>query len=142
MCFHCGSSITKKNGIRSGKQKYKCYACGKQFLGGIRIFPEELWKAYTEGKQTYYQLAEQYQCSTRTIQRKLDLHKVVLPEKAYRDVVVLMDSTYWGRLFGVMLFKDGITKENLLKYYIKYETNAKYIEGIGTLKAKGYNIKP
>lgn len=52
-----------------------------------------------------------------------------------------MDSTYWGRTFGVMLFKDNITKENLLKYYIKNETNAKYIEGIETLKSKGYNIK-
>jgi len=28
-----------------------------------------------------------------------------------------MDTTYWGRAFGVMLFKDNITKENLLKYY-------------------------
>lgn len=52
-----------------------------------------------------------------------------------------MDSTYWGRTFGVMLFKDNITKENLLKYYIKNETNARYIEGIEALKSKGYNIK-
>jgi hypothetical protein len=35
-----------------------------------------------------------------------------------------MDTTYWGSNFGVMLFKDAISKENLLKYYVKYETNA------------------
>ena len=29
-----------------------------------------------------------------------------------------MDTTYWGHNFGVMLFKDNITKENLLKYYV------------------------
>ncbi|MCO5230949.1 MAG: transposase [Chitinophagales bacterium] len=52
-----------------------------------------------------------------------------------------MDTTYWGRSFGVMLFKDAITKENLLKYYVKTETNAKYIEGIKTLKSKGFTIK-
>jgi len=34
----------------------------------------------------------------------------------------------WGTNFGVMLFKDSITKENLLKYYVKYETNALYKE--------------
>lgn len=52
-----------------------------------------------------------------------------------------MDSTYWGRTFGVMLFKDNITKENLLKYYIKNETNAKYVEGIEALKSRGYIIR-
>lgn len=51
-----------------------------------------------------------------------------------------MDTTYWGRVFGVMLFKDAISKENLLKYYVKTETNAKYIEGIEALKAQGFTI--
>jgi len=64
-----------------------------------------------------------------------------LPQKTAREVVVLMDSTYWGRVFGVMLFKDNITKENLLKYYIKNETNSKYREGIEELKSRGYIIK-
>ena len=51
-----------------------------------------------------------------------------------------MDTTYWGRNFGVMLFKDAITKENLLKYYVKYETNALYVQGIEELKEKGFSI--
>jgi len=52
-----------------------------------------------------------------------------------------MDTTYWGRVFGVMLFKDAITKENLLKYYVKTETNKLYKQGIEELKSKGYTIK-
>ncbi len=51
-----------------------------------------------------------------------------------------MDTTYWGRGFGVMLFKDAISKENLLKYYVKQETNLKYIEGIKELQNKGFRI--
>lgn len=51
-----------------------------------------------------------------------------------------MDTTYWGRKFGVMLFKDAISKENLLKYYVKNETNQKYIEGIKELQSRGFNI--
>jgi hypothetical protein len=120
---------------------YKCHACGKQFLGGNRASPAELWKEYREEKQTYSQLAVKYKCSVRTIQRKIDLYQVTLPEKTAREVVVLMDTTYWGRNFGVMLFKDHITKENLLKYYIKNETNAKYREGIEELKSRGYIIQ-
>ncbi len=51
-----------------------------------------------------------------------------------------MDTTYWGTNFGVMLFKDAITKENLLKYYVKYETNAQYKRGIEELKNRGFDI--
>ena len=51
-----------------------------------------------------------------------------------------MDTTYWGRSFGVMLFKDAITKENLLKYYVKNETNQLYRAGIKELESRGYNI--
>ena len=51
-----------------------------------------------------------------------------------------MDTTYWGRNFGVMLFKDNITKENLLKYYVQNETNSVYIEGIEELKKQGFTI--
>jgi hypothetical protein len=51
-----------------------------------------------------------------------------------------MDTTYWGRNFGVMLFKDAYTKENLLKYYVKSETNKVYIQGLNELKTKGFNV--
>lgn len=39
-----------------------------------------------------------------------------------------------------MLFKDSITGQNLLKYYVKYETNSLYLSGIEELKEKGYSI--
>lgn len=39
-----------------------------------------------------------------------------------------------------MLFKDSKTGENLLKYYVKYETNALYHQGIEELKSKGFKI--
>ncbi|HED37253.1 MAG TPA: hypothetical protein ENI76_03290 [Ignavibacteria bacterium] len=126
--------------MRNGKQKYKCYACGRQFLGGLRLNSAVLWAEYKEGKQTYEQLSRKYKCSKKTIQRKLDLYKVKIEPKVQRRIIVLMDTTYWGRIFGVMLFKDSITKENLLKYYVKSETNAKYKQGIEELKSKGFEI--
>jgi len=51
-----------------------------------------------------------------------------------------MDTTYWGKAFGVMLFKDATTKENLLKYYVKNETNLLYKQGIEELQSRGYTI--
>lgn len=51
-----------------------------------------------------------------------------------------MDTTYFGRVFGVMLFKDAYTGENLLKYYVKSETNQKYKEGIEKLINMGFTV--
>jgi hypothetical protein len=92
------------------------------------------------GKQTYAQLAAKHNCSKRTIQRALDKYTVSLRQVECRDVIVLMDTTYWGRGFGVMLFKDALSKVNLLKYYVKTETNALYIQGIEELKKRGFNV--
>lgn len=53
-----------------------------------------------------------------------------------------MDTSYWGRSFGVMLFKDALKKENLLKYYVKNETNTLYLQGINELKSSGFEVIP
>lgn len=86
------------------------------------------------------QLSVKYGCSIKTIQRRIDQYQVSFQKQEPRKVIVLMDTTYWGRSFGVMLFKDSITKENLLKYYVKHETNSAYIHGIDTLKNQGFTI--
>lgn len=65
---------------------------------------------------------------------------IPIQTKTPRKVIVLMNITYWGRNFGVMLFKDAITKEKLLKYYVKNQTNALYKQGIQELKDKCFEI--
>jgi len=110
-------------------------------LGGFRVDNATLWAEYTFGKQTYSQLAIRYACSIKTIQRRLDRYTVnTITPTSVRKVVVLMDTTYWGRNFGTMLFKDAWSKENLLKYYVKRETNALYVQGIEELKNRGFSI--
>lgn len=51
-----------------------------------------------------------------------------------------MDTTYFGRDFGVMVFKntEGL---NLYWKFVKYETIAGYVEGVNYLKAQGICIK-
>jgi len=51
-----------------------------------------------------------------------------------------MDTTYWGRNFGVMLFKDSLSKENLLWYFVKTESTALYKKGIAELESNGFKI--
>lgn len=124
----------------NGRQLYKCHACGKQFLGGNRIDAPELWREYSELKQTYAQLAEKYGCSSRTIKRRLDAYTPPKGTAPIGKVIVLMDTTYWGRKSGVMLFKDAITDRDLLWYFVRNETNALYAQGIAELEQMGYEI--
>lgn len=102
---------------------------------------DKLWQEYTGGKQTYKQLSLLHGLAIRTIQRRLDKVKVRKPAFEKGDVVVLMDTTYFGRVFGVMLFKDAHSGKNLYKQYVKNETNALYKEGISILKERGFSIK-
>ena len=91
-------------------------------------------------KQTYAQLAAKYGCSARTIKRKLDAYTPPRGSASPGKVVVVMDTTYWGRKYGVMLFKDALTGRDLLWCFVKNETNALYAQGIAELEGMGYEI--
>ena len=45
-----------------------------------------------------------------------------------------MDTTYWGRNFGVVVLKDACTKRILWRKFVRYETLADYKEGIDWLE--------
>jgi hypothetical protein len=140
-CFYCNATITKKNGKKDEKQLYKCLACGRQFIGGNRLNSNQIWIEYVEGKQTYQQLAQKYHCSTKTIQRKID-SVIVRPKTDFPNVVnVLMDTTYFGRTFGVMVFKDSLTCSVLFKQYVKQETNLLYLKGLEEIAKRGIKIQ-
>jgi hypothetical protein len=51
-----------------------------------------------------------------------------------------MDTMYFRKTLGVMVFRDWIKKENLLWYYVPYETIVLYEKGINELKSRGFEI--
>ena len=73
-----------------------------------RLDLNELWHLYSSGKQIYGQLAVQFGCSTKTIQRSLDKALIVKRKEFSGIAVVIMDTTYFGRGFGVMVFKNSL----------------------------------
>ena len=52
-----------------------------------------------------------------------------------------MDTTYFGRSFGVMVLIDSISGKALSVSEVKYETNEQYFTAIGSLKAKDIEIQ-
>ena len=125
----------------NGVQRYKCAVCSKIFTDRVAINGKNLWKEYTSGKQTYLQLAQKYGCSVKTIQRKIDAVELVA-ETIFSSVAnVLMDTTYFGRTFGVMVFKNSIDGQILFKQYVKQETNKLYLQGIEEIARRGIKIQ-
>lgn len=80
--------------------------------------------------------------SERTIYRLLSHNRTPsVPSKPPRSVVVLMDATYWGRNFGVVIMKDSIIGDVLwYKFISRKETIADYREGVDWLVGRGFTI--
>ena len=115
--------------------------CKQQFIAREKLNVSILWQEYTQGKQTYLQLAQRYNCSTKTIQHKLDEINIEQKSVQISCSNVLMDTTYFGRKLGVMVFKDSITGYILFKQYVKQETNFLYLCGINEIKKLGIEIQ-
>lgn len=98
---------------------------------------------FATGTKRVADLAEELGKSERSIYRMLECHYTEsLPEKHPCKVVLLMDATYWGRKFGVVIMKDA-NKGDVLwyKFITKKETLADYKEGIEWLKGCGFDIQ-
>ena len=96
------------------------------------------------GNLTVKELSEEYGVSTRTIYRKLTKsYKEELPNLLIRPVVVLMDATYWGRNFGVVIFMDATTHKVLHYRFLRgKERISDYQAGIPVFKIKDLQSEP
>ena len=119
---------------------YKCKDCNKQFIGGQRRDKFKVITDYVEGKQTLLQLSLKYKVSERTIRRDLESMRFVRKKAKYKEVTVQLDTTYWGRRFGLMVIKDALRNKVLWHKYVYNETIGQYIEGISWLKSQGFKI--
>ena len=129
-----------KNGLRGRSHLYTCKDCGRQFLGGRRRDKSQVITDYIEGKQTRDQLALKYGVSSKTIGRDLEGMRYVQKISKYKQVVIQMDTTYWGRNFGLLVIKDSVRKRVLWRKYVRHETIADYMEGVQWLKDHGFKI--
>ena len=109
---------------------YKCKDCGRQFVGGLRRDKSQVITDYVEGKQTLNQLALKYGVNEKTIRRDLEGMRYVQKISKYKQVTIQMDTTYWGRRFGLMVIRDATRGRVLWRKYVPHETIADYLGGI------------
>jgi hypothetical protein len=94
-------------------------------MGGNWICSEKFWHEYAVGKQTNAQLGHEYGISVKIVQRRLD--KVYIPQQFCKpsESIVMMDTTYFGRDFVVLVFKNP-AGQHLYRKFVKYETVSEY----------------
>ncbi|MBP5561390.1 MAG: hypothetical protein J6X70_06300 [Muribaculaceae bacterium] len=83
----------------------------------------ELWKSYQNDKQTVFELSSLYGKSPSTIKRRLsEITKDWKQSPLVGGGFVLLDTTYWGRGFGVLLALDSSTGFPMYLSYVRSET--------------------
>lgn len=100
-----------------------------------------LWKEYVFGKQTVKQLAEKHHRSPQWIRDRLDEAEISVKEVSPRSIVSIIDATFWGRTYGVIVARDSHLKENLYFKEIYSETKQVYIQTRIFLEQKGFKLQ-
>jgi len=145
ICKICWSQKTKKDWKRKWKQSYKCNSCNYIWVSKNRkkkskINIDILYKEYAINKQTYKELAEKYNVSSKTIQTYLDKYEYKTYNIEPREVILLIDTTYFGS-FWLMVFKDKDNKQILHFDIVDYETNEQYKKWVKILEKRWWIIK-
>lgn len=97
---------------------------------------------YSSGRFTVSDLAGQFNVSVSTVKRRLERMGAGQIHLEAREVVVLMDTTYWGRNFGVVIIMDATNSRVLwFKFIDRKERLDDYREGLNHLKTSGLRIK-
>jgi DNA-directed RNA polymerase subunit RPC12/RpoP len=139
-CPYCVSKRTKKKGKRDGIQRYQCNDCGKKFRSkrNHKRVADTLWDKYTNKKQTLEELVAAYGKSHIWVRKRLDEHTIALPALEPCTTVLVADTTFWGRHYGVMVFRSWTLKKNLWWGEVATEKVAHYHYARKLLEDKGW----
>ena len=141
-CPVCKGTRTVKNGRRYGVQLYVCKECGYQFRNGKRVSNDELWNSYLDGKQTVSEIASTHGASPSTIKRRLrEIEMEWVQPPLSGSGFVHMDTTYWGRNWGVLLALDEETGFPLYVAFIGHERVQDYRDAVSSIEARGFLVR-
>lgn len=141
-CPYCVSIRTKKKGKQDGVQRYQCNDCGKKFRSkrNQKRVADTLWDKYTNKKQTLEELAAEYGKSHVWIRKRLDEHTVLPATIKPCTTVIVVDTTFWGRQYGVLVFRSWTLKKNIWWGEVETEKVAHYHYARKLLEDKGWQF--
>ena len=97
---------------------------------------------YLSANRTISELSISLKCSERTTCRRLSLVVDSFTPIHPEFVTIILDTTYFSKTFGVMLFQDAISGRILYrKLYVRNETNKDYLDDFRCIEEGGTRIK-
>jgi hypothetical protein len=106
------------------------------------VSKETIWRDYLHGKQTVKDISSIHGISESTVKRHLrGIREYYVCDKLPKRGIVLMDTTYWGRNWGLLIMLDSESSRVLWRKYVSHERLCDYKEGIDYLRKQGYEIK-
>jgi len=129
--------------VQDGIQRYECNECGRKFRAKRRTkrLSSKLWNAYTRGKQTLTELGDQHGRSYKWVRSRLDEVAVSLPDDLTpQPVIIVPDTTFWGRSYGVCVFRSWNLKRNMWWNEVPSEKVAHYRYGRAILEERGWTF--
>lgn len=104
------------------------------------IKQKQLWNEYVWKKQNLQQLSTQEHRSIRWVQNQLEKVEFQKKESTPAPIVVIPDTTFWGREYGVTVFRSPKLKKNIWWDEVTSETQAVYYYGRKILEARGWTF--
>lgn len=132
----------KKYGKRRGLQRYQCRLCRVLFQSERRHgrTRQRLWSRYIWNKQNLKQLAHETKRSTKWIRAHLDATSTAQQDIHPQPTVVVADTTFWGKSYGVCVFRSPELKKNIWWHEVESERAATYHYGRKILEDQGWTF--
>ncbi len=120
--------------------RYKCSRCFRQFQSKRRGQKEgrKLWDDYVWGKQNLTQLAQQHGHGRKWVRRRLDAVTPDKKEVTPQSTVFIPDTTFFGRTYGICVFRASHLKKNIWWTEVSKEVMATYHYGRKILEERGW----
>ena len=99
-----------------------------------------LWDGYVLGKQTLAQLGTKHGRSHVWVRKHLDEIEIPKSDSAPQPTVLITDTTFWGRHYGVCVFRSADLKRNIYWHEVEGERMAHYRYGRAILEEKGWTF--
>ncbi len=99
---------------------------------------QKLFHKYTWGKQNLVQLAQHYERSVSWVRTKIETVQIQKKEIPPQPTVFIVDTTFFGKLWGVCVFRAPHLKRNIWWTDVLKEVMATYYYGRKILEERGW----
>ena len=123
-------------------QRYRCLFCLKTFQSSRRkrIEQNNLWNEYVWKKQNLSDLSQKTKHSHIWVRKQLDAVSLPVLDIQPHPVIVVADTTFWGRAYGVCVFRVPDERENIWWNEVQSEKMAHYQYGRKILEERGWTF--